>query len=48
MEPKIYLLVLLVGMIIGFSCLQEAGEFIRKLQFAWRRPSIKQAVADKI
>ncbi len=47
MEPKIYMLMLLMGMIIGFSYLNEASAFIRKLQFAWPRLSTKRAVAHK-
>jgi hypothetical protein len=47
MEPKLYLLVLIVGMIIGFSCLQETGALIRKLQFAWPRLPSKRAEAHK-
>lgn len=47
MEPKIYLLVLLIGMIIGFSYLNEASEFIRKRQFARPRRSAKRAVPRK-
>jgi hypothetical protein len=34
MEPKIYLSLLLVGLIIGFSYFNEASAFIRKRQFA--------------
>ncbi len=47
MEPKIYLLVLLIGAIISFSCLNEASAFIRKRQFAWPRLSTKQAAPHK-
>jgi hypothetical protein len=47
MEPKIYLLLLLVGMIIGSSYLKEAGAFIRKRQLAWPRHSAKRNAPHK-
>jgi hypothetical protein len=47
MEPKIYLSLLLVGMIIGFSNFDAASAFLRKRQFAWPRRSAKPAIPHK-
>lgn len=47
MEPKIYMLMMLIGMIIGFSYLSEASAFIRKRQFAWPRQFGKRTAAHK-
>jgi hypothetical protein len=47
MDPKICLSFLLVGLIIGFSYIDEASAFLRKYQFArWRR-RIAHSVARK-
>jgi hypothetical protein len=45
MEPKIYLSLLLVGLIIGFSYFNEASAFIRKRQFARSRKAAAEAIA---
>jgi hypothetical protein len=45
MEPKIYLSLLLVGLIIGFSYFNEASAFIRKRQFIRSRKAAAEAIA---
>jgi hypothetical protein len=47
MEPKIYLLLLLIGMIIGGSYLKEASAFITKHQLARLRPFSKRLQTHK-
>jgi hypothetical protein len=47
MEPKIFLSLLLVGMIIGFSYLDAASAFLQRRQFAWPRRAAKAAIPRK-
>jgi hypothetical protein len=47
MEPKICMLVLIIGMIIAFSYSNEAMAFIRKHQFAWPRQFGRRTAAHK-
>jgi hypothetical protein len=47
MEPKIYLFLLLVGLIISLSYVKEASAFIRKHQFARLRKAMPEAIAHK-